>query len=242
MNEKTLYSITLGVLVLLAAALFFSLGERQIVVSGDGSMNQVRVSGSAQKDVAPDKALVALGVSTEGKDAKQVQERSRAQMNQVMRALKDTGVRDDEIETTTYALYPFQEWDPLLGKSVDKGFRLDHTIMVTTTKLDGVGALVDAAVENGANTVQSIAFTLSDGKQRAVHAELLAKAAGDARERAAVIAESLGVALGKAVSVSELGFVPPIFYARSELAAEQTAISPRDVTVSVQVDVGFEIE
>lgn len=245
MDIKNMHWVMVGLVVLVVASLFFMMGKQQIVVSNEGSP-RISVSASAEKEVAPDKAAFNVAVFTEGKDAQKVQDENSVKMNKVLAALKDAGVTEKDIETSMYNLYPWEEWDNDAGKSVNKGYRLQNTLTITSYDVKKVGKLIDLAVNNGANEVNSVYFTLSTEKEKKVKDELLTEASGKAKEKAKVLADNLDVSLGSVLAVSESGYYPPIYYGNYMKAAaaesSATAISPQNVKVSLQVNVDYKIK
>src|SRR3989344_9527731 len=162
MNEKTMHGLIVGGVILLVILALFQITERS--GSGEGT-NKISVIGMAEVEIMPDEVVLSLSVLTEGKDAKDVQERNTQQMNTVIAALKEAGVDDEEIQTTGYNLYPWHEWNPSLQKSVEKGYRVQQTITVTTKETTKAGELVDIAVKSGVNTVNGISFRLSTDRE-----------------------------------------------------------------------------
>ena len=247
MNEKIIHGLIIGGIVLLVVIAFLQIGEKQTISSSDNT-HKISVTGSAEKDVLPDEVVLSLTVLSEGSDAKQVQEKNSQQMNTAIEALKNAGIKDNEIETTQYSLYPWQEWDQTTQKNLNKGYRLQQTISVTTTETAKAGELLDLAVKNGINTVDSMSFRLSNSKEQQVKEALVAEASAKAKEKAKMLAKSLDVSLGDVLFVTESSYNPgPWYYngAMKTTAIETAAaptISPQQVKVSLQVNVDFEIE
>lgn len=235
--------VVIGVVILVVASLFFVMGKQQIVVSNEGSP-RISVSASAEKEVMPDKAVFNAAVFTEGKEAQKVQDENSRVMNKVITALKEAGVKDMELETSGYTLYPWEEWDSFSGKSVNKGYRLQNTLIITSYDVKNVGALIDLAVNNGANEVNNVYFTLSDEQEKKVKEKLVTEASGKAKEKAKALAENLDVSLGSVLAVSESGYYPPIYYGNYMKAAvaEATTVNPQNVMVNVQVNVEYGIK
>lgn len=244
MNDKTIHGLMVGGVILLVVLALFQLGEKN---SYGENIAKISVSGTAETDVLPDEVLLTLTVLTEGSDAKDVQDRNTQQMNTVITALKATGIKDKEIETTGYNLYPWQEWNPALQKSVEKGYRLQQTITVTTKETTKAGELVDIAVKSGVNTVNGISFRLSTDREQEVREELVALASTKAREKAETLAESLKVSLGDVLYATENSFNNGPWYYGSVAKAvvmEATSapdIAPEQVKVSIQVNVDYEV-
>ncbi|OGY44629.1 MAG: hypothetical protein A2729_03545 [Candidatus Buchananbacteria bacterium RIFCSPHIGHO2_01_FULL_39_14] len=249
MNEKTTHIAIIGGIVIILALLFFNLGEKNIIVSTQDQLGKITVTGEAETDVMPDKAQLYLTIQTEGKDAATVQQDNSKKINKVLDALKTAGVEKSQIETTSYNLYPWDEWDPTTNKLIRRGYRAHHTIVVTTTDIENVGKLLDLAVKNGVNTVDNIQFTLSDQLEQKTKEQLVATASTKAKQKATTLASNLGVSLGKVLSVSESSYNPPIYYAsyakagiEDAMAAPETSLSPKSVKVNLQVNVEYGIK
>jgi len=247
MEEKMIYVFGLIALIVVAG-IFYTMGEKQIIVSYDNT-NKISVSGSAEKEVMPDEAILMLSVITEGKEAKQVQDENSVNMNNVIEALKAEGIDKKDIETTSYYLYPMQEYDYEQKKTIDKGYRLTNTIKVTTSDVENAGKLLDIAVKNGANQVENVYFQLSEDKEKEVKSELVAEATKNAKEKAETLASNLGASVGKPISISESSYYPPIYYAKGVAMMAETAasapspqINPESIKVTLTVNVDFSIE
>lgn len=246
MQEKMLYVFGLVALVVVAG-IFYTMGEKQIIVSYDNA-NKISVSGYAEKETMPNEAILMLSVVTEGKEAKLVQDENSANMNKVIEALKELGIDKKEIETTSYYLYPMQEYDYDQKKTIDKGYRLTNTIKVTTNDVENAGKLLDAAVKNGINQVENVYFQLSEEEEKKIKAELVSEATKNAKEKAETLAKNLDAKVGKPISISESNYYMPIYYASKSMAltAEESApspqINPESVKVTLTVNVDFGIE
>ena len=245
MNEKTTHGLIMGGLALLLLFALFQVSEKG---SAGENIPKISVSGMAEMEIMPNQAVLSLTVLTEGSDAKDVQDRNTQQMNTVIAALKEAGVDNKEIETTGYNLYPWHEWNPSLQKSVEKGYRVQQTITVTTKETTKAGELVDIAVKSGVNTVNGISFRLSTDREQEVREELVALASTKAREKAETLAKSLKVSLGDVLYATESSFNNGGWYSGGMakiMAMEATSapdIAPEQVKVSIQVNVDFEVD
>ncbi|MBT4825056.1 SIMPL domain-containing protein [Candidatus Woesearchaeota archaeon] len=250
MEHKTGHMIVFGIILVLLAGMLYSIGTKDYVIN-QGNMNKISVSGDAESDVMPDEVEISFSVVTDGKDAATVQEQNSEKMNAVMAALEKAGLDENEIETTDYNLYPLKEYDYVLKKQVDKGYRLTQTIKVTTTDIDKTGELLTVGVQNGANKISNINFQLSKKLEKQVKDELVKEATTNAKEKAKTLAKNLDVKMGKAISISESNYYTPRYYAGGfgEEAIEEMAvmdavsskISPEQVGVSLSINVDFAI-
>ncbi len=226
--------------------------ETRVIMEGPSGQpqNAITVQGSTEFDVAPDLAKVRFRIETQSPTAQDAQDRNREIGANVMNALKQAGVRANEIETTDYRIEKIQEWDPKMERMVDKGYRASNAFVVSTKDLENVGPLLDVGVQAGANNVESINFELSDEKQREVKVDALRKATQNARDKAEALADGAGVRIGKLLSLSENSYVV-MPYARYDvmMAKEEmggmpvppTDVSPQNVHISAQVSLSYEI-
>lgn len=239
MDERNFHWIIVGLSLVVLLSVVVMGGTRQITISNQE--DKISVSASAEKDVMPDKAILSLTVLTEGSDPKLIQEQNSLKIGQVMDALKSAGITD--VETSNYNLYPWQEWDG--QKMISKGYKLQHTLKVTTTDINQVGKLLDFSVKNGINEISNIVFTLSKSKEQEIKTELINEASKSAKTKAKALAEGLDVSLGKVLSVSESSYSGgPWIYASKMATAEaaSTTVNPEQVKVSLQVNVDFAIK
>tara|TARA_Y100000310_G_scaffold327713_1_gene394514 strand:+ start:95 stop:859 length:765 start_codon:yes stop_codon:yes gene_type:complete len=243
----------LVIIALLVAILVMSMNNTPVVnITGSGQIqrNTMSVSGNAELTVAPDKATVYINVLTDGVTAKQAQDDNKKISNNVIAALKRTGIKDDDIETSNYFLHKKTEWDPETRKSIETGYRLTHTLKVTTTDIDDVGKLLDTAVKAGANGIDRVSFGLTKELETKVRDNALKNAAVAAKDKAKSIASSTGVTLGKITSIQENNFYfTPFEYPVAEFAerslaggiADDSNISPQNVEVQSAISVVYEI-
>jgi hypothetical protein len=113
--------------------------------------------------------------------------------------------------------------------------------------LDGVGEIVDAATQAGANNVSSPVFAIDDPET--VKTEARAEAFAKAKTRAEDLAKAAGVTLGDIVTFSENdGEVAPQPYYNAYLSADSmaeksvgAAIAPGSQEVNVTVNVTYAI-
>ncbi len=247
MNEKTTQLVIFGGIIVLVIIAFLQIEQKQTIISSDTSP-KISVSGMAEKEVLPDEVVILLTITTEGRDAKQVQDKNSQQMNAVIKALTLAGIKDKEIETTGYSLYPWQEWDSMAQKTVNKGYRLQQTITLTTKEITKTGELVDLAVKNGINTVNGISFRLSMQREQEVRQELVSLASSQAREKAEILAKSLKVSLGDVIYATESNLNNGPWYYSGMMkavameAASAPDIAPEQVKVSIQVNVDYEVD
>lgn len=159
----------------------------------------ITVVGSGTVKVAPDVAEWSFGVQTGGEAAAAALAANSEASAQVLAALRDAGVAEDDLRTEQVSVYPRTGDD---GLSV-AGYDASNTVRATIRDLDAAGAIVDAAVRAGANQVYGPTLTVSDAK--AQYGAAVDAAFDDARERAEAIAAKAGLSLGAPVAIVEGG-------------------------------------
>jgi len=237
------------VVLILGSTIFLSSMQKSGVVSGYpiAQRDTISVTGQAELDVAPDEAYVIVVVETEGGSAKETQDANAQISDQVIKAIVGKGVKKDQIDTIGYFLYQREGYDPKTGKPFSLGYQQTHTMKITVKDVEKAGDVIDAATDAGATRIQDIRFGLSREKQKTSNGEALELAAENAREKATMLASALNVGLGEAITISETNYLyaPPQplydYGVRAEAALAKTEILPQDVTLSLTVNVVFEI-
>jgi hypothetical protein len=198
----------------------------------------VTTTGLAIVRSAPDEALVTLGVHTDADTAQAAMDRNAELMRDVIVALLDAGLSEDQLATATLNLWPRWGDD---GQEV-VGFTAENQITVTIRDLDRVGSLIDRAVAAGANLTSGITFRVSE--QSAAGDAALREAIAEARRKAEVLVQAGGAELGEVVTIAELssGAVPPpVVYAEAAADAAATQVLPPTLETQVSVSVTWSL-
>ena len=262
MKQQNFLQYIVGiVLVGLVLATFVLVYKGKEPVS-TGPREQINVNGDAQFEIAPDEATIYISVETNGSTAQQAEEKNSKIMTDIKNAMLKEGVSEKDLETTGYNLYPWQEWEqdcpkdfdfryPCPGKNVNKGYRVTHTLKVTTSELTKVGTLLDRAIGYGATNIQNVQFGLSKAKEDEARDQALRDATKKARNKAEAIADGLGADLGKVISAGENFIYTPyqryldvaeVAMIKESGAGSLPPISPSNVMVSAQVNVAYELK
>lgn len=153
----------------------------------------IKVGGNGSVTAEPDQAIIYLGVLTEDKNVQNAQEENTAISNQVLNGLKKMGIKEEDIETTSYTIRPIYDYSN--GKKNLRGYEVKHMFKITVKDISKVGLVIDVAVQNGANVIDKIEFTVSNPEF--YYEEALEKALINARKKAEVIAKTMGVKMNK---------------------------------------------
>lgn len=197
------------------------------------------VTETASVDAKPDIARVAFGVVTEDRDPAAASRENARITNAVIDAIRRFGIPREDLETASYRVEPIVNYQA--RPPVTTGYRVSNVVNVTQRNLERVGQLIDVGIKAGANVVQGVNFTIEDPTP--FRREALVKAIGQAKSKAQLMAENLGVRLGTVISASESVFYPvPLdrpMYARADAAP--TPIMPGDIEVNATVTITYAI-
>ncbi|MBU4242007.1 MAG: SIMPL domain-containing protein [Nanoarchaeota archaeon] len=212
--------------------------------------NVLTVSGEGVVTVMPDKAELYINVFTEAVTAEEAKDLNAEITDEVYRALKGADVDKDDIETSSFNLYPKMKWIQDDEEYITVGYEVRHTIKVTTEEIDDVGNLIDVAVNAGANGVNQVIFDLTDETKKEVEKQALTKATEEAKSRAEAMATAAEVKLEKLVSISGNTGYTPYFRAAPEMASlssgdeyqKSTNIMPESLEIRASASLVYEIE
>lgn len=231
---------------MVAAALALAALAARPCLAEETVSRAIRVRGSATVKVAPDRARVAVSVVTRGATAKAAVEENARTSKAVLEKLRAAVKPPGEVKTGGYDLQPqydYRRGDGEAQAPVLVGYVLTNRLSVETADLDGLGALLDAAVASGAGQVDSVGFYLDDDE--AVRAQALLEAGRRARTEAETVARGLGVTLGEVLEASTTGesITPMPRFAERAMAMDAVAAAPPTEIVpgSMQVDAGVSV-
>lgn len=231
-DRRTTWGIAGLVLGLAVALSLPSIAQTEPPTPGTAERT-VTVHGSAIVRSAPDEAVLTLGVQTQAATAEDAMAQNAERMNQVVRALLDQGLREEDLATSSLSLYPRYADSGLTVV----GFTAENQVTATVRDLGRVGRLIDRAVEAGANLTSGISFRLSGENEAADRA--LGDAVADARGKAELLASAAEASLGQVVSISEAGAPTPapFSYDVAVAAEARTPVLPPELETQVSVTV-----
>ena len=208
----------------------------------DGTLLSVSAEASAKR--VPDVATISTGVVTQAADANAAMRANAVQMDKVMAAIKAAGIGERDVQTSGINLNPQYKYVENAPPSI-VGYQASNTVNVKVRDLSKLGKVLDAFVEQGANQVNGPSFEVD--KPDEAYDEARVAALKKAQARAQTYADALGLKVRRIVSISEGGasFPRPMPMMRATAAdagfAKETSVSPGETTLSVNIDVVFEL-
>ncbi|TSC79836.1 MAG: hypothetical protein G01um101429_363 [Parcubacteria group bacterium Gr01-1014_29] len=201
-------------------------------VSEPSSFRSFSVSADGKATVIPDVAEFTFEVITEGgQNLTESQTENTKKTNDAIAFVKSKGVDAKDIKTQNYNVEPRYQYfncspTPVIyseGVAVSGGvsklslsracpppeivgYTVRQVVSVKVRKFDAVGDILSGVVENGANSVSQLSFTVDDPTM--VENEARAQALMKAKEKAKAMADAGGFRLGRLLNISEGGIGP----------------------------------
>lgn len=224
-------------------------GVITVAILRDRIINQqfkaVTVTGQGKISYNPDIAVVNLGVQID-KVAKpeDALNQLNTKVNNIIKALKTLGIKDENIQTQNYSLYP--QYDYKDNVSTVSGYNANQQLVITVVEYDKnpnkLSSVIAEASKAGANQVNSLSFdaaNMNDLKQRARIAAI-----ADAKSKSDALAGAAGVQLEDITGWYENLVSPMPIYASADygkggmgggVGSATTPAGSRDVIIEIGV-------
>src|SRR5436190_20513458 len=122
----------------------------------------IRVTGDSTVTVKPDQAEISIGVVTQAPAAGTAAAQNAQKQDTVIAELRKLLGAGADIKTISYSLSPNYRYPKEGGQPTITGYTATNVVQVKTPDLTQVGKVIDLATGSGANTIQSLRFTLKD--------------------------------------------------------------------------------
>lgn len=209
----------------------------------------ISVTGEGKVFVTPDIAEISFGMQTgQQKTAAIAMKKLSDSMNSIYDALQKAGIAKKDITTENFWLNPVYDWKT--GSQVLTGYEANQSLRVKVRNLDTISDVVAAATTAGANQAGSVNFTVDNPEAK--RAEARKAAIDEAKQKAQVLAQQLGVSLGELKGFTEgsNGGIPAPMMMRSESLgiggggadAKSLPLPSGDQEVVVDVTITYELD
>ncbi len=214
MKNRASWFMTILVIVLVFALLRFGLPDRPASAaaatgtpqaasatsspSACDSRRSIQVTGTAVVNVAPDRALVQLGVQSNATTVRAVEQSNSTATQAVIKAVRSLGIDAQDIATDWYVIEPiYEDYDSLYIK----GYRISNMVAITVRDVSQASRVIAAALQTGANQVINVEFYTSDLRKYRDQARDMAMKA--AREKAQALGQTAGAEIDCILTVNE---------------------------------------
>ena len=227
-----------------AALLAASCSAPQAIAADAAATHRtISVNGEGEASAAPDMAVVSIGVQSDALTAAEALRQNSANMSATIDKLKKLGVAERDIQTSGLSVNPRYDYEKNRSRPEVIGFTASNTVTVRLRDLSAAGAVIDQAVQSGANSLGGISFAFSDPKP--LLDEARKDAVASAKAKATLLTDAAGVRLGKLLSIQE-GYAaapqPKMYSARMEMADSSVPLQAGESSVNVTVSLIYEIE
>lgn len=206
------------------------------------------VSAEATVAVAPDIAKVSIGIEESGVSLKTVQEAVNKKSLALVDQIKKLGVDEKDIKTTSYSVYPQNDYNANPPKIT--GYRVSTNYQINVRDFDKINDLMVIATNSGANVIGGVSFEISDLLKEEKLNEARSEASKKAKAKAQGLADAANITLGNIINISESeGLDYPRPYLMDKAIANEgggspvTApdIQPGQTDLTITVSLSFEI-
>ncbi len=243
MRRTALAPLLLSLSLALGASMTANAQTVPAVVASDATL--LNISAQAEAKRVPDVATLSAGVVTQAVDGNTAMRENAVQMDKVMAAIKAAGIAERDIQTSGINLSPQYRYADNEAPRIT-GYQANNTVSLKVRDITKLGKVLDSLAAQGANQINGPSFEIDQPEP--VYDEARLAALKKAQARAETYAKSLGLRVRRIVSISEGnqgGFRPMPMMAmaagRSAKAEMDTAVSPGESSVSVSLDVVFEL-
>lgn len=207
---KIIFAILMGLTLLsLIAFLSASTQYKNKLSDNIDVKNTITVSGTGEIYTKPDLAMVSFSVTNEASTVDKAVGQNTEKMNAVIKAVKEQGVKDEDVKTTDFYVYPRYEYQKSETeiysyppqKRVLVGYEVRQSLEVKIRDLSKIGAIIETGTSSGANEVGGLQMKVD--KEEEFQKQARGQAIDNAKEKAKELAKQIGVKLGKISSFSD---------------------------------------
>jgi len=188
------------------------------------------VSGVGEARVAPDRAVITIGVFSRAATAAAAARDNARRQQAIIDTLLALGFTREQISTMNYNVNPEMRHIPQSGRTEVTGYTVSNNVRVDVRRLDQVAAAIDAALAKGANQINGLDFYVfnADEPRRRALAQAIERARADAESLARAAGGSLGALLEMSTGFTAI----PVM--RQEMAMAAAVRAQADVATPIQ--------
>ncbi len=163
------------------------------------------VTGRGKEAVTPTQAQVTLGVEIQAKTATEAQAEVARRMTSVVNVLKANNV--SKLQTSGVNLSP--NYDYSNNQRILRGYIARNTVSFNAST-ETAGRILDAAIQAGATTIETVSLTLTDAQFSTAQKAALQQATLDAQAQAKTVLDTLGLKPQQVIGIQINNATPPM--------------------------------
>ena len=202
---------------------------------------QITVVGTSSRDVEPDRATLSVGVTTENTKPSEAASQNARTARTIVDTISTAGIEPRDIRSSAITLEPIYTQGSATVPPVLRTFRAGNQVSVTIRKIEMTGALIGKLSDKGVTNISGPSFEVTNAAL--IVDELRAEAAKDARRKAEMIANGLGIKLGRVLDVRSTDAPEPMYKRAMAMRAPAPAppVEAGTQALNASVTVAFEI-
>lgn len=242
MNTKQIIIAAVAAALLVAGAFSLALVLSNGSPAAQGNVSTINVSGTCEISVPADVGYIQMGVETQDKDVKEAQDDNAEAMQNILDAVMELGLTEEDITTSNYSIYPYYDYSNGSRSEEPDYYIVSNTVKIRVKDLDILGDIIDIATDAGANRAYSIYFDAEDTV--ASQDEALQKAVEDALRKADLIADAADVKIIGIQQINDQTYYSTGYYdyARADMAMEEAAYATPIMSGQVSVTANVYVE
>lgn len=199
----------------------------------------ITVTGEAEVQVAPNQAILTLGVETRDRDLGIAKRENDERIKRVLALAKKYGVAPGYVRVDHISIEPrYSDGEDVID------YRVRKTIVLTVQNLSKFDDLLNSLLEAGANYVHGVQFRTTKLREYRDQARALALKA--AKEKAKNMAKELGQKVGRPYTIVEeqyeKGMAPNVMQGAGGSSGEaDKSVALGQISVNARVRVSFEL-
>lgn len=202
----------------------------------------ISVKGEGVVSVVPDKAMIKVRVEEKGTSAQEVKSQTDTAIDNVIKFLRSMKLDEKDFKTDYITLNKNFDYNKKVYNYVST-----QSISIKLNDLDDYEALMNGLIQSGINRIDGVTFGSSNAK--ALRVEARKNAIKDAKSKAEDYVSVLNQAVGKALTISEMGSNNPQPQLRAmamdasyESSEPKETLAKGEMQINVEVNVVFELK
>ncbi len=220
----------------------------------------IEAHGFAQVIARPDTATFSFTIRQEDKEIANAQQQMAEKSQKTIVSLKEKGIAENDIKTTSYNTYPKYEYikevcdkkSCIPAKQVLSGYEAVESFSITVRDLKKANEILNSVTQSGVTEIGNLTFFIDDLTKARADAKI--KAIANAKDDAQLVSESLGIKLDKIVAFRENNhsshFIDLPFFKSSmarlasaeNVASTSPSVESGEQKVSSQVTITYRIK
>lgn len=165
-------------------------------------INLITVSGIGKVSATPDIAVLSIGVISDSLTVSQATKDNTEKMNKIVDAIKNQfKVESKDVQTFGYNVSPKYDWTG--GQQRIIGYTVSQNVAVKVRDFTKTGDIISKSTELGANSVSGPQFSIDNPEKFQQDARAIA--IKQAKDKAQIMADQVGIKLGRIVNYYEGG-------------------------------------